>query len=228
MKQKLVRLELTIDFGCKPQLKSYHYEDEVLLTGKVYQNQTGIRNDKTTIRLGEIWMNYEDESNSPYWKSIVIVEETIDKEQLMETIESLYNTVKMLIKNSFDSFRYRYNNIKPLDEHDSLQVFRYGSLDDAKFRMNMEDFKDEIISNAKSIGESLSAQHNVEYENWEAYFDSQINSEFLDNLLRRFTVLKIQNNEVEFQVKQNYDMTIDAIAAKLANDLFFLYKNKNN
>lgn len=226
MKQKLVRMELTINFSCKPELKSYHYEDEVMPAGRVYQNQTGIRNDKTTIRLGEIWMSYEDNSNSPYWKSIVIIEENTEKERIVEIVSNLYNTAKMLIKNSLETFKYRLNDIETLEEHDVMQVFRYGNLDDAKFRMNIEDFKEEIINQSKSIGRSLCYNGDVDYDEWENFFDTQINKEFLDNLLRRFTVLKIQGDEVEFQVQKNYDMTITAISSKLANDLFYMFTKK--
>lgn len=226
MKEKLVRLELMIDFSCKPKFNSYHYEDEVMPEGKVYRNQTGIRNDKTKIRLGEIWMSYEDNSNTPYWKSTVIVKESIDKEQLMETSESLFNTSKMLIKNSFETFKYRFNDMTAFNEHDTLQVFRYGSLEDAKFRMNLDDFKNEIIKNAKNIGESLSAQYDCDYNSWENYFNNNVKDEFLNNIIQRFTVLKVIGDEVEFQVKNNCDMTINAVSNKLAKDLFFMFNKK--
>jgi hypothetical protein len=98
-------------FECNPELNAIEYKDEVLQGGRVYQNQKGIRNEKTLIRLNEIWMQYEDCCSTPYWNSYVIVEKDIDKDRLKGIIKNLYNTNKMILNNSKEAFLYRVDNM---------------------------------------------------------------------------------------------------------------------
>lgn len=223
MKQKLIKFELHIDFSCKPKINAYHYEDEIIDGGKVYKNQMGERNNKNMIRIGQIWMNYEDELNQPFWKANVIIKENIENEELFELIDNLYNALKMIVKNSLDTFKYRFANIEKLNEKEIMQIFRYGSLEKAKFMINLNDLKNIIIEKAKFIGKKICINNNENYEEWILFFDEKIKNNFLDNLLKRFAVLKINDNDVEFQTN-NSDNIIFAISDKLAKDIFVLFK----
>lgn len=224
MKQKLVKFELHIDFSCKPKINAYHYEDEIMNDNKVYQNQIGERNNKTLVHIGQIWLNYEDELNQPFWKANVIVREDIQNEKLIELIDNLYNVLKMIVKNSLETFKYRFANIEKVNETEIMKIFRYGSLEEAKFFININELKNIIIDKAKFLGKRICLNDNEDYEKWKIFFDEQIKSDILDNLLKRFVVLKIINDDVEFQSSHNSDKIIFAISDKLAKDIFVLYK----
>lgn len=227
--KSLIRFELNNGFECNPELNAIEYKDEVLQGGRVYQNQKGIRNEKTLIRLNEIWMQYEDCCSTPYWNSYVIVEKDIDKDRLKGIIKNLYNTNKMILNNSKEAFLYRVDNMDIPGDDDLNHKIRTILNDNSNpetFRIKVEDFRDEIILKAKTKGDNLIVENSQDMELWTEYFNEQITGDIIDVLLKRLTILKFVDDYVEFQIRDVYKSTIDAIASKLANDLYYMFVQK--
>lgn len=234
MKKELIKFELNTNFSCHPELKAIKYEDEVLQGGRVYQNQKGIRNEKTIIRLNEIWMEYEDGCEKPYWNSYVIVEKEIEKERLTDIIKNLYDTNKMILNNSKEAFYYRVKEMTTPNDDELYHQIRTVVNDNSKpdtFRIKATDFRDEIILKAKTLGDELVIKNEKDMDTWTAYFNEQITGDTIDKLLKRLTILKFVDDYVEFQIRDIYRQTIEAIANKLANDLYYMFvqeQEKNN
>lgn len=72
------------------------------------------------------------------------------------------------------------------------------------------------------VGESLFTSTGRDINIWHEYFDKKLKYDLLNKLLTRLTILKINNDKVEFKIKNNHIKTIDSIAKKLANDLVFI------
>ena len=226
MEKKLIKFHLHVGFECKPELNAIQYEDIVLEGGRVYQNHKGVKDDKSLIRLNETWMNYEDNCNEPYWDSFVIVEQGIEKEYLIDIIKNLYMMNKMIMQNSKESFIYRLKEMSiPVDDdivHSIRNVLNYNSNPDT-FKIKISDFKDELFVKAKSIGDELVQVNKKNMNDWNEFFEQQIKTSFVDDLLKRFAILKFDDTYVEFQIRHVYKQTINNIANKLANDLYYMF-----
>lgn len=226
MKVEIIKFELKTGFDCVPVLTAMKYEDDMLEGGRVYKNLKGIRDENNTIRINEIWMNYDDKINTPYWSSFVIVEQDIEKEDLIDIITNLYNTNRIIITNSKDSFIYRLKKMKTPEENDIIHQLRLllnNNSDLNTFTIKRNDFNDEVIEKIKAYSTNTIISEGLNLQLWKEYLAEQDILDRLNNYISRLKILKLTDKTVEFQRREVYKFTIEEIAKKIATDLYYEY-----
>lgn len=211
VKEELVKLQVSIDFRCNPTFNIINYTDEVIDNAKIYKD---ITNKKDLVGIGEIWCSMNVFSTEPFWKTeMVILKKNLTKEIFIEKSKELYQVVFSMINEGKENFINNINNLRIPDNN--YFDNRYNN------KLNECYWKEMPLSKFKSIiMEKVFEEWNKNFENstieknkYETFIKIHLYEQKLDELITKFRVLKIENNNVYFNSKKDYDQFIKTVVS---------------
>lgn len=227
-------MRVCLGFDCNPRLDIIRYDDDVAESGKAYQSTRGIRNGKTEVDFGQVWMRMDSTTNSPYWDAYAILDGSVATEKdiaekAMELHEEAVNAMDEGLKEV--AKRFKELNVPSLtdverDVHVKLNPSAAGN---GKVFVQVEDFKRKISDAVKSSGLQLATSNNYSADEWNEFFDRTLTPDILTVLMKGLPVLKFSGNGIEFQTNDMYEQALLAVAGKVTSDVFARFvETKNN
>lgn len=212
MNNRLIKITLYVYFNCKPELVAKYYED-------INGNE----------KCNEIIMDYENNTTNPHWNSYVIIEEGTSPEKIKNWIIQLYECSRFLLNGAKKFFEDRIEEFQfpTTNELEKLLVNNLNIRPHDGVVINLNDFKNTIVEQAFLIGDGMVTSNNLDFDKWNQYASNkQLVSDNLDEIMARMSILTINDQNVEFKIKNNYLKTMEAISFKLAQNLFYKFKKE--
>lgn len=224
MKKNLIKMRVCLGFGCNPRLDIISYEDEITQDGKVYQSSKGIRNEKTAVDFGQIWMKTDDLSNAPYWDAYVIVDANASEQERAEKAMQLYETAINAMSNGLNDLNARFKNLLVPNltsiEKEIKDKLTVGFASNGKYIVSIDEFKKIIGENVLSTGRKFATDNKYDAETWNKFYAETLTPEILSVLMKGLPVLKFVGDNIEFQSNEMYKQALDAVSMKVTSDVF--------
>lgn len=225
MKKNIIKMRVCVGFDCKPQLEAISYEDEVLDGGRVYQSTKGVRNEKTLVNLGTVWLKFDSASKTPFWDAYAIVDkDTSTKESLDEIGRKLFETTIEAVKKSEKDFVERASKmVAPADIAGIIEGQLNGtciSNGEIYHVISVDEFKNAIRAFAKLKGTEMAEKLGKNTDDWDVFFEKTLTMEILDLLMKGLPVLKVVGENILFQSEEMKNNAISVVITKVTNDVF--------
>ena len=224
MKKNLIKMRVCLGYDCKPRLDVISYEDEVTDDGKAYQSTRGVRNERTLVEIGKIWMRFDNESKEPYWDAYMIVDAQTSEQERAEKAMQLYETAINAMSNGLDELNARFRNLVvpalTIVENEIKDKLTVGFGSNGKYVVSVEDFKKLISNNVKTSGAGFAKDNGYDIAKWDEFFTKTLTPEILAVLMKGLPVLKFVGNGIEFQTNEMYKQALDAVSMKVTSDVF--------
>lgn len=225
MKKNLIKMRVCLGFGCNPRLDIISYEDEITKDGKVYQSSKGIRNEKTAIDFGQIWMKMDNSSNAPYWDAYVILDKDVaTNETIAEKAVELQRMAMDQMKQGLENGLAQFNAMK-LPSVAEMLIQVEGKMN-SNYYMNtgvsipIEEFKKKIGENVLNTGRKFAVDNKYNVDMWNKFYSETLTPEVLSLLMKGLPVLKVVGDNIEFQSNEMYKQALDAVSMKVTSDVF--------
>ena len=101
MNNNLIKIQLKFGFNGIPDFIVKNYE---------------INKDGEEVRINEVIIDYEINTNSPYWNAYVNIEYDISPDKIKKWVKRLYESVKFLLNNAKDTFDERVDSFSVPDD----------------------------------------------------------------------------------------------------------------
>lgn len=224
MKKNIIKMRVCVGFDCNPRMEAISYEDEVL-DGRVYQSTKGIRNEKTLVSLGTIWLKFDNASKTPFWDAYAIVDnDTATKESLDEIGRKLFETAIEAVKKSEKDFVERASKmVAPADIAGIIEGQLNGtciSNGEIYHVISVDEFKNAIRAFAKLKGTEMAEKLGKNTDDWDVFFEKTLTMEILDLLMKGLPVLKVVGENILFQSEEMKNNAISVVITKVTNDVF--------
>ena len=225
MKKGLVKMRVCLGFDCNPRLDVIAYEDEVTEDRRVYQSTRGIRNEKTLVGIGQPWLKYDSLSKEPYWDAYVILESTATEEERSKAVAGLYDSAIGAMKKGLDELNGRFGSIAVPSLPDIAKMLSdklngASGVSAGGIVIPVEKFKSLIAENVKSSGREFASKYGLDSEKWDEFYGRTMTPDILSSLMKGLPVLKINGDGIAFQTMGMYKQALDAVAGKVASDMF--------
>lgn len=225
MKKNIIKMRVCVGFDCNPQLEAISYEDEVLEDGRVYQSTKGVRNEKTLVKMGAVWLKFDNASRTPFWDAYVIVDkDTTTRKSLDEIGRKLFETAIEAVKNSEKDFIERAGKMAtPANIADIVEGKLSGasSVNGEEYHViSIDEFKKTIRESAKLQGAEMAEKLGKNPEDWASFFEKTLTMEILDLLIKGLPVLKVMGDNILFQTETMKNNAISVVITKVTNDVF--------
>lgn len=184
-----------------------------------------INKEAEEVRINEIIIDYEINTNSPYWNAYVIIEHDISPDKIKKWVKRLYESVKFLLNNAKDTFDERVDSFSVPDDDKLNKIL----CNDFHIRgegvsIKQEEFFNTVINQSMIYVEQLINENKLNMEEWDRFIGGKDINEALDSIIKKLTILNMHDGRVDFKIKNNYVKTLDTISIKLANNLFYEFK----
>ena len=233
MKKSLVKMRVCLGFDCNPRLDVITYEDEVTEDGRAYQSTRGIRNEKTLVGIGQSWLKYDSLSKEPYWDAYVILESTATEEERSKAVAGLYDSAIGAMKKGLDELNGRFGSIAVPSLPDIAKMLSdklngASGVSAGGIVVPVEKFKSLIAENVKSAGREFASKYGLDSEKWDEFYGRTMTPDILSILMKGLPVLKINGDGIAFQTMGMYKQALDAVAGKVASDMFARFVEERN
>ena len=233
MKKSLVKMRVCLGFDCNPRLDVITYEDEVTEDGRAYQSTRGIRNEKTLVGIGQSWLKYDSLSKEPYWDAYVILESTATEEERSKAVAGLYDSAIGAMKKGLDELNGRFGSIAVPSLPDIAKMLSdklngASGVSAGGIVIPVEKFKSLIAENVKSSGREFASKYGLDSEKWDEFYGRTMTPDILSILMKGLPVLKINGDGIAFQTMGMYKQALDAVAGKVASDMFARFVEERN
>ena len=233
MKKSLVKMRVCLGFDCNPRLDVITYEDEVTEDGRAYQSTRGIRNEKTLVGIGQSWLKYDSLSKEPYWDAYVILESTATEEERSKAVAGLYDSAIGAMKKGLDELNGRFGSIAVPSLPDIAKMLSdklngASGVSAGGIVIPVEKFKSLIAENVKSSGREFASKYGLDSEKWDEFYGRTMTPDILSILMKGLPVLKINGDGIAFQTMGMYKQALDAVAGKVASDMFARFVEEQN
>ena len=233
MKKSLVKMRVCLGFDCNPRLDVITYEDEVTEDGRAYQSTRGIRNEKTLVGIGQSWLKYDSSSREPYWDAYVILESTATEEERSKAVAGLYDSAIGAMKKGLDELNGRFGSIAVPSLPDIAKMLSdklngASGVSAGGIVVPVEKFKSLIAENVKSSGREFASKYGLDSEKWDEFYGRTMTPDILSILMKGLHVLKINGDGIAFQTMGMYKQALDAVAGKVASDMFARFVEERN
>lgn len=206
--EELVKLQVSMDFRCSPVFNIINYNDEVIDNTKIYKTI----NKKDLIDIGTIWCSMNIFSSEPFWKAeVVFLKQNLTKELFIEKCKELYQSVFSIIKESKNNFIKNIENLEIPDNNYFDERYN-NKINESYWReMPLNKFKEIIMEKVFEEWNKNFENSPIEKSKYEIFIKVHLYEKKLDEYLKFFKVLKIENNNVYFNLKKDYDQFLKTI-----------------
>lgn len=227
MKKKLIKMRVCLGFDCNPRLDIVSYEDEVAPDGRVYQSTKGIRNERTLVEFGQVWLKFDSASITPYWDAYVILDGDVSTdlsviaEKAMDLHEQAINAMEGGMKEAMK--RYEALKVPSLTSVEEILREKLNAgvkSSDGRFIVPVEEFKKLIAENAGKSGRQMAENNGFDLDKWDKFYSDTLTPEILTILMKGLPVLKFTGDGIEFQTKDMYQQALGAVSMKVSSDVF--------
>ena len=217
---KLLKMTVTVYYDCRPEFDCEAYEDEPLADGRVYRNRDE-RIEKKCAEIGKPWVEYDGNGHKPFWRSLMIIEDTNDEKARTDAAKRLYEEAIRIIKWDSVSFIKNVEGLVPPSNEEIASIVSDAlSGGNGRRMIGLADFKGCIMTAAMEMGSHFVGEENT--LGYVSFFKNAINDEILSMLIKGLP-FKLKGDYVQFENENAMNSAIEAVARKLSGDSAMRY-----
>ena len=219
MDEKLMKIGLRTGFSCNCSLDALRYSGEVMEGDKVYR-QFDSPSPHNVIKLNEIWINFEDSSNTPYFNAHVIVRQSETEEAVAALVVKMHDALKRLMIASVRTFEAKVSEMyMTADKAKELIAEEIGETkSNGAVLVEMDGFADKVLGKAFSDGLNFSKSVEDGEAKWKAFFDKNVTKDLVKAFVRAMPVIKSEGDYLKFENGKAADEAGRMVALKFGSD----------
>lgn len=233
MKKKLIKMRVCLGFDCYPRLDVVIYEDELFKDGRPYQSSKGVRNEKTVVDFGQIWVSSNSSDSEPYWDSYMILDGDTKPEDMQDMAKALYESSINAMKEDLTAIVDRVNEMQPPSPEEIAKEIASrtatGRTANGKYVIPVDKFKELIYQKSLEAGKEIANNVGADVAKWEEFYAKTLTPDVMSLLMKGLPVLKFTGNGIEFQTQEMFNQSIEVVIKKVSGDVFarFMETMKN-
>lgn len=219
MNKNLMRVEVSYGYDCKRMVNVTRYAGEVTAEGKAYRDPSK-KNRMSEIKLGEIWVTYDDDGLTPLFKADAIVEDNGEEFALPGIIIKMVESIKKIMEFSANGFVKRVSGIgiTSAEAKDDFERAMANTTLGGRVKVDLHSCAECIMKRAFDAGCILCGQYKVEIPKWQEFFQSQLTIDMIINILRNSPVVKCSGDFADFENDDAREEIESKFSLKIASD----------